>query len=159
MKQRIGIGYDIHKLVAGRPLILGGVQIPYSQGLEGHSDADVLLHAVCDALLGALSKGDIGEHFPNNDPQYKNISSLILLEKTALLVKTQGYTVGNVDCVIQIEEPHLKAHKTAMKANIAKALNIPVTDVNIKATTMEKVGSIGRKEGIAATAVVIIEKI
>ncbi len=158
MKQRIGIGYDIHRLVAGRPLILGGVQIPHTEGLEGHSDADVVLHAICDGLLGALSKGDIGEHFPNTDPQYKNISSLILLEKIAALLKKEGYKVGNVDCVIQIEAPHLKAHKLSMKANIAKALNIAPGHVNIKATTMEGVGSIGRREAIAASAVVLIEK-
>ena len=114
MKQRVGIGYDIHRLIEGRKLILGGAEIPYDRGLDGHSDADVLLHAVCDAVLGALGKGDIGEHFPNTDEKYKDISSLILLEKVYALAEREGYQVNNVDCVIQAEEPNLKQYKPEM---------------------------------------------
>lgn len=158
MKQRIGIGYDIHKLVAGRPLVLGGVTIPYERGLEGHSDADALIHAVCDALLGALGKGDIGEHFPNNDPQFKGISSLVLLSKVSDLIKSEGFCVGNIDVVVQAEEPNLKKYKASMKANISKTLAISPADINIKATTMEGVGSIGHKEAIAAMATALIQK-
>ncbi len=152
MTQRIGIGYDIHRLAEGRKLIIGGVEIPYERGLEGHSDADVLLHAVCDALLGALGKGDIGEHFPNTDPQFKDISSLVLLEKVSALVEEEGYGIGNIDCVIQAEEPNLKNYKSEMCSRIAGTLKITEEKVNIKATTNEQLGAIGNKEGIAAFA-------
>lgn len=156
MKQRIGIGYDIHRLAKGRKLILGGVEIPYERGLEGHSDADVLLHAVCDAILGALGKGDIGEHFPNTDQQFKDISSLILLKRVSALVSEEGYTIGNIDCVIQAEEPNLKEYKEQMRHSIAGTLAIDESAVNIKATTQEQLGSLGNKEGIAAFASVLL---
>ena len=156
MPDRVGTGYDIHRLVKGRPLVLGGVTIPYPRGLEGHSDADVLLHAVSDAILGAAGKGDIGEHFPNTDKRYKNISSLILLEKVYALISKDGYAVGNVDTVILAEEPGLKEHKSRMRANIAKTLHIQESFVNIKATTSEGLGAIGRGQGIAAMAVVVL---
>ena len=156
MEQRIGIGYDIHRLIEGRKLVLGGVEIPYAKGLEGHSDADVLLHAVCDAILGALGKGDIGEHFPNTDEQYKNISSLVLLERVNALAAEEGYMVGNIDCVIQAEEPNLGKHKSQMRHSIANKLAINENVVNIKATTQERLGAIGHKEGIAAFASVLL---
>jgi 2-C-methyl-D-erythritol 2,4-cyclodiphosphate synthase len=159
MNQRIGIGYDIHRLVKGRRLILGGVEIPYGRGLEGHSDADVLIHAVCDAILGALGKGDIGEHFPNADDQYKDISSLVLLERVNALAIEEGYKIGNVDCVIQAEEPNLKGYKGKMRHLIAGKLAIEEKVVNIKATTHERLGSLGKKEGIAAFASVLLEVI
>lgn len=152
MTQRIGIGYDIHRLVKGRKLILGGVEIPYERGLEGHSDADVLLHALCDALLGAIGKGDIGEHFPNTDEHYKDISSLALLAKVNAIVRQEGYKINNVDCVIQAEEPNLGNFKSQMRSSIAGTLKIDEGVVNIKATTNEQLGAIGKKEGIAAFA-------
>jgi len=158
MKQRIGIGYDIHRLTQGRKLVLGGIEIPYERGLDGHSDADVLLHAVCDAILGALGKGDIGDHFPNTDEQYKNISSLILLERVHAMALEEGYRVGNVDCVVQAEEPNLGKHKSQMRHVIAKKLAIDESAVNIKATTQERLGAIGKKEGIAAFASVLLEE-
>ncbi|OGX39710.1 MAG: 2-C-methyl-D-erythritol 2,4-cyclodiphosphate synthase [Omnitrophica WOR_2 bacterium RIFCSPLOWO2_12_FULL_50_9] len=158
MQQRIGIGYDIHRFVEGRKLILGGVEIPFSKGLEGHSDADVLLHALCDALLGAAGKGDIGEHFPNTNPKYKDVSSLVLLQDVYDLIVKDGYAVSNVDTVLQVEEPSLKSYKPQMKANIAKALHIGEGSVNIKATTQEGLGAIGQGQGIAAFACVLLVK-
>ncbi len=158
MQQRIGIGYDVHRLIRGRRLVLGGVEIPHANGLEGHSDADVLLHAVCDALLGAVGKGDIGEHFPDTDSRYRNLSSLILLEGVYGLVCQEGYGVANIDTVLQAEEPSLKEYKSRMRSNIAKALHIDESVVNIKATTQEGLGAIGRKEGIAAFACVLLVK-
>lgn len=158
MEQRIGIGYDIHRLVAGRKLVLGGVEVPYDRGLQGHSDADVLLHAVCDAILGALGKGDIGEHFPNTDEKYKDISSMVFLEKVNTIAAQAGYAVGNIDCVIQAEEPNLKKYKPQMRFHIADRLAIDEDAVNIKATTQERLGAIGHKEGIAAFAVVVLVK-
>lgn len=155
---RVGIGYDIHRLVEGRKLILGGVEIPYAKGLEGHSDADVLLHAVCDALLGALGLGDIGEHFPNTDEQYRDISSMVLLEKVAALVEEEGYQVVNLDTVIQAEEPNIKKFKSQMRFHMAYKLAIDERAVNIKATTQERLGSLGNKEGIAAFATVLLDK-
>ena len=156
MKQRIGIGYDIHRLAQGRKLVLGGVEIPYERGLEGHSDADVLLHAVCDAILGALGKGDIGEHFPNTDEQYKDISSLVLLERVNVIADEEGYAIGNIDCVIQAEEPNLKEYKTQMRNLIAEKCSLEESAVNIKATTQERLGALGNKEGIAAFASVLL---
>ena len=153
---RVGLGYDIHRFSTGRKLILGGVSIPYEKGLEGHSDADVLIHAICDALLGALGKGDIGEHFPNTDPKYKNIDSLKLLEKVNLLVHGEGYTIGNIDTVIQAQEPNLKAYKPKMRSSIANLLAIEEKIVNIKATTLEGLGALGNKEGVAAFATVML---
>ena len=158
MKQKIGIGYDIHRLVEGRKLILGGVEIPHKKGLDGHSDADVLVHAICDALLGALGKGDIGELFPNTDPQYRNISSMILLGKVNDLVQKEGYSIVNVDAIIQAEEPKLKEYKSQMRFHIAFKLALDEEMVNIKATTQEGLGAIGEKKGIAAFASVLLEK-
>ncbi len=157
-QHRIGIGYDIHRLVEGRKLILGGVEIPYEKGLDGHSDADVLLHAICDAILGAMCKGDIGEHFPNTDPAYKDISSIVLLEKVGDLLKEEGYCITNIDTMLQAEEPNIKSFKAAMKENIAKALSLDVETINIKATTQERLGALGNKEGIAAFASVLLIK-
>lgn len=158
MHNRIGIGYDIHRFVKGRKLILGGVTIPHPKGLEGHSDADVVLHAVSDALLGAAGKGDLGDHFPNTDKKYKDISSLVLLGQVYELIFKEGYRVGNVDVVIQAEEPNLKIHKPRMKGTIAKALHIEESFVNIKATTNEGLGAIGQGQGIAAFAVVLLRR-
>jgi len=156
MQTRFGIGYDIHRLEKGRKLILGGVDVSYEKGLAGHSDADVLLHAICDALLGAIGSGDIGEHFPNTDDQYKDISSLVLLEKVHDLVKSEGYIIGNIDTMIQAQEPNLKEYKVKIRSNIAQALNIDLNQVNVKATTQEGLGAIGKKEGIAAFASAVL---
>ena len=156
--QKIGMGYDVHRLGKGRDLILGGVHIPHPKGLEGHSDADVLIHAVCDALLGALGLGDIGEHFPNTDEQYRNISSLILLAKVNDLVRQEGYRVVNVDTVILTQKPSLASYKAQMRFNIAYRLALDESAVNIKATTQEGLGFIGQEEGIAAYAIVLLVK-
>ena len=155
MDIRIGHGYDVHRLTEGRLFILGGVQIPYEKGLLGHSDADVLLHAVSDALLGALALGDIGRHFPDSDPRYKGISSLVLLKETVRLVRENGYTVGNVDATVLAQRPKLAPYITAMRENIADALGIEVERVSVKATTEEGLGFTGTGEGIAAHAVVL----
>lgn len=154
---RIGIGYDIHRLEEGRDLILGGAKIPYKLGLLGHSDADVLLHAISDALLGALALGDIGQHFPNTDPQYKGISSMVLLEKVNSLINANGYITNNVDSVIIAEEPKLAPFILTMRENIARVLNISIKSVSIKATTAEKLGSIGQGKGISAEAIVSVK--
>ena len=143
MHHKIGIGYDIHRLTEGRKLVLGGVEIPYEKGLEGHSDADVLLHAVCDSILGALGQGDLGAHFPTTDEQYKDVSSLVLLERVSALADVEGYIIGNIDCVIQAEEPNLGKHKSQMCHLIAGVLTVDVSAVNIKATTQERLGAIG----------------
>ena len=158
MKIRIGHGYDVHKLVPNRKLIIGGVTIPHDVGLLGHSDADVLSHAIADAILGAAGKRDIGYHFPDSDPKYSGISSLFLLSEVEELVRNDGYTVGNIDCTIIAQAPKMSPYIVDMKENIAKALNISAEDINIKATTEEKLGFTGRKEGISAHAVCIIEK-
>ncbi|MBF0522688.1 MAG: 2-C-methyl-D-erythritol 2,4-cyclodiphosphate synthase [Candidatus Omnitrophica bacterium] len=158
MQIKTGLGYDIHRLIKGRKLILGGVEIPFVKGLDGHSDADVLIHAVCDALLGALGIGDIGEHFPNSDPKYKGISSLILLKHVAVLVQKEGYAISNIDSVILAEEPNLKNYKKQMRLNISAALGLSENQVNIKATTNEKLGAVGREEGLAAFATVLLLK-
>ena len=156
---RIGQGYDVHKLVEGRRLILGGVDIPYEKGLLGHSDADVLVHAVMDALLGAAALGDIGRHFPDNSDDYKNISSLILLDKVFHLLKDKGYTTINIDATVIAQRPKLASHIEDMRKNIANALQCDVDQINIKATTEEGLGFTGTGEGIAAQAVCLIEKI
>ena len=158
MQQKIGLGYDIHRLVKDRKLFLGGVEIPYHQGLLGHSDADVLLHAICDALLGALGQGDIGEHFPDTDPQYQDISSLTLLEKVYGFVQKNQYTINNIDAVIVAEEPKLKDFKQQMRETIASKLDIKQENVNIKATSQEGLGPIGEKKGIAAFATVLLTR-
>ena len=155
---KIGFGYDIHRLVEGRRLVLGGVEIPYIKGLDGYSDADVLLHAVCDALLGAAGKDDIGIHFPNNDPEFKGISSVELLKRVAAIVVREGLMIVNVDSTLVLEEPKLMPFKKRMRENISQALGIPEASVNIKATTQEGVGAIGRGEAVAAYAVASVER-
>lgn len=159
MSFRTGLGYDVHRFAKGRKLILGGVEIPHSRGLDGHSDADVVLHAVCDALLGAVGKGDIGEHFPPSDAKYKGISSLLLLEEVCAVVAKTGYKAVNVDVVVLAEEPHLKEYKTKMRQHIAGVIGLGLDAVNIKATTNEGLGFVGNKEGIAAYATVLVEKL
>lgn len=149
----MGIGYDVHRLVEGRPLILGGVTIPYAQGLLGHSDADVLIHAICDAILGALGLGDIGRHFPDTDPAYKGISSLILLENVIARMQHQGYMIGNVDTIIIAQRPKLSPYIDAMRTTLAHTLQTTFDRVNVKATTTEGLGFAGRGEGIAAQAI------
>lgn len=154
---RIGFGYDVHRLVEGRRLILGGVEIPFHKGLYGHSDADVLLHAVCDALLGAMAEGDIGRHFPDTDPAYKGISTLTLLSHVFALLRGKGYTVVNIDSTIVAQKPHLAEYIPDMIENIAGVLNCDITRVNVKATTTEGLGFTGTGEGISAYAVAIIQ--
>ncbi|MDR4022521.1 MAG: 2-C-methyl-D-erythritol 2,4-cyclodiphosphate synthase [Eubacteriales bacterium] len=156
---RIGSGYDVHRLAEGRKLILGGVEIPYKKGLLGHSDADVLVHAVMDALLGAAAMGDIGRHFPDNDEQYKNISSLLLLEKVSLLLKERGYNTINIDATVIAQRPKLAPYIEQMVKNMADVLGVPCDSINVKATTEEGLGFTGSGEGIAAQAVCLIEKI
>lgn len=155
---RIGFGYDAHRLVRGRPLILGGVHVPFEQGLEGWSDADVLIHAIMDSLLGAAALGDIGIHFPPNDPAYKGISSIILLNRVRDIVKSKGWHIVNIDATIVAEKPRLSPFTDRMKHNIGEALSIKQDQINIKATTTEGMGFTGREEGIAAHAVALIEK-
>ena len=155
---RIGSGYDVHKLVEGRDCIIGGVKIPYEKGLLGHSDADVLLHAISDSLLGAAALGDIGKHFPDTDPEFKGADSLVLLEKVNDLLVQNGYKVVNVDSTVIAQAPKLAPHIVAMRENIAKALNVDIDFVSVKATTEEKLGFTGRKEGISAHCVCLIEK-
>ena len=154
---RIGTGYDVHRLVEGRKLVLGGVEIPYAKGLLGHSDADVLLHAICDALLGAAALGDIGQHFPDTASEYKNIDSLILLRQVGQLLEKQGFRVGNIDSTIVAERPKLAPYIPAMAANIACNLGIGLGKVSVKATTTEGLGFEGRGEGISAQAVALIK--
>jgi len=156
---RVGIGFDAHRFKEGRPLIIGGVKIEHDKGLEGHSDADVLLHALIDALLGAAALGNIGEHFPDSDPQYKNISSLLLLEETSGLISDKGYNVANIDAVVILEEPRLEKYRGQMQSEIGKALNISPEKINIKGKTTEKMGFTGNKEGIAAIATLMLEEI
>jgi 2-C-methyl-D-erythritol 2,4-cyclodiphosphate synthase len=155
---RIGHGYDVHQLVAGRDLILGGVKIPHSKGLHGHSDADVLIHAICDACLGAAGLGDIGQHFPDTDALYKNIDSRKLLRKVKEAIVERGWKIANVDSTLVAQAPRIAPHLPQMIQNIAADLDIPQESVNIKATTTEKLGFAGREEGIAAHAVVLLEK-
>ena len=154
---RIGTGYDVHRLVEGRPLILGGVEIAHDKGLFGHSDADVLVHAVMDALLGAAGLGDIGLHFPDTDEEFAGISSIVLLERVRDLLREEGYIVGNVDATIVAQQPKLRPHISRMQANIAKALEVDEASVNVKATTEEHLGFTGREEGISAQAVCLLE--
>lgn len=156
---RIGEGYDVHKLCKNRPLILGGVKIPYKMGLLGHSDADVLIHAVCDALLGAAALGDIGSHFPPTDDSYKNIDSSVLLSKVNALLKEHGFKVINVDSTIIAESPKMLPYIEKMRENIAKTLQIDIDKISVKATTEEGLGFTGKKKGIAARAVVLAEEL
>ena len=156
---RVGIGYDVHKLVEGRKLILGGVEIAHAKGLLGHSDADVLLHAIADALLGAASLGDIGRHFPDTDEKYKGISSLILLEHVGSLLAEKNYRINNVDATIVAQRPKLMPHIEKMRQNIAAALKTDLDAINVKATTEERLGFTGSEEGMSSYAVCSIEKI
>lgn len=155
---RIGQSTDIHALIEGRPLILGGVTIEYPLGLLGHSDADVLLHAICEAVIGAMGLGDIGKHFPDTDSAYKGISSMILLEKTWQLMDSEGYQLVNLDSLILIEKPKIAPYIEDMRANISKVLRCEVSQVNVKATRGEKLGFIGRQEGVMAQAIVLLER-
>ena len=154
---RIGMGYDVHRLVEGRDMIIGGVKIPYEKGLLGHSDADVLLHAISDALLGAAALGDIGKHFPDTDPAYKGISSVLLLEKVGELLEEKSFLIENIDATIIAQAPKMRPHIDAMRENIAKALKITVEQVNVKATTEEGMGFTGEGRGISAQAICLVE--
>jgi len=155
---RIGHGYDVHRLVPGRRLVLGGVDIPHETGLLGHSDADVLLHAICDAILGAIGEGDIGRHFPDTDPAFKGASSIKLLQQVMEIAGSRGYRVGNVDATIVAQKPKLAPYISQMIGNIAEALGCDRDRVNVKATTTEELGFAGRKEGIAAYGVALLER-
>ena len=155
---RVGNGYDVHRLVEGRKLILGGVDVPHSMGLDGHSDADVLVHALCDALLGALGAGDIGKYFPNTDPKWKGISSLHLLKEVMRMCREKGFELANADSVIVAQKPKLAPYISEMKKNIASILDVETDQINIKATTTEKLGFAGREEGISAYAVALLVK-
>ena len=158
MSYRIGSGVDFHQLSSGRDLWIGGVKIPHTKGALGHSDADVLLHAICDAMLGALALGDIGVHFPDTDQTYKNIDSKILLAKTAVLIKAKGYQVVNIDSTLCLEAPKIKPYIVKMQEAISTVLNLPLDTISIKATTTEKMGFAGREEGLVAYATVLLEK-
>lgn len=155
---RIGHGYDVHRLVEGRKCIIGGVDIPHETGLDGHSDADVLVHAVMDALLGALALGDIGKHFPDTDPRYKGADSMALLRHVAALIEKEGYRLGNLDATVLAQAPKLAPHIMQMRENIAGALGCEVSRVSVKATTEEKLGFTGAKQGIAAHCVCLLER-
>ncbi len=154
---RVGLGFDVHRFVPGRPLILGGIEVAHHVGLDGHSDADVLVHALMDALLGAAALGDIGDHFPDNDPKYEGISSVQLLRRVCRLLSDRGYRVVNVDIMVLAEKPKLAPFKSGMIHLLARELQVTEADVSIKATTMERMGFIGREEGIAVQAVALID--
>ena len=156
---RTGIGFDVHALAADRPLIIGGVKIPHTKGLLGHSDADVLVHAVMDAILGALALGDIGQHFPDTDSKYQNANSLDLLSQINLLAAEKGFVCSNLDSIIMAEKPKMSPHLLEMRTNLAAVLKLKLDQVSIKATTTERLGLIGREEGIAAQAIVLFESI
>ncbi|MBR1718838.1 MAG: 2-C-methyl-D-erythritol 2,4-cyclodiphosphate synthase [Phocaeicola sp.] len=158
MKIRVGFGYDVHRLVPGRDLWLGGIKINHTLGLLGHSDADVLIHAICDAMLGAANMRDIGYHFPDKSEEFKGIDSKILLAKTAELIASKGYKVGNIDATVCAEQPKLNPHIPSMQRTLAEILQVDMEDISIKATTTEKLGFTGREEGISVYAVVLIEK-
>ncbi|WP_460000497.1 2-C-methyl-D-erythritol 2,4-cyclodiphosphate synthase [Paradesulfitobacterium aromaticivorans] len=155
---RVGLGYDVHAFAPGRALILGGVNIPYERGLLGHSDADVLIHALMDAMLGALALGDIGKHFPDTDERYRGISSVLLLKHVQELLSTEGYTVGNLDSIIVAQKPKLAPYIPEMRTNLARALDIDEAQVSVKATTTERLGFEGREEGISAQALILLLK-
>ena len=157
-KIKVGFGYDVHVFAENRELWIGGIKIDYQKGLLGHSDADVLIHALCDAILGAAALRDIGFHFPDNSQTYKNIDSKILLAKTMYLLREKGYEFGNADCTVCAEEPKLNPHIPSMQACLANVMNVDADDISIKATTSEKMGFVGRKEGMAAYATVLIYK-
>ncbi|MBQ7950506.1 MAG: 2-C-methyl-D-erythritol 2,4-cyclodiphosphate synthase [Clostridia bacterium] len=155
---RIGFGYDVHQLAPQRKLILGGVEIPHSLGLLGHSDADVLVHSIMDAMLGALALGDIGKHFPDTDSQYKNIDSMLLLKKVAEIIASEGYRVGNIDCTLCAQKPKLLPYIETMRQNIAGVLQTDVKNISVKATTTEKLGFVGKEEGISSYAVCLLQQ-
>ena len=154
--QRIGLGYDVHAFAKGRDLIIGGVNIPYEKGLDGHSDADVLVHAIMDALVGALRAGDIGKLFPDTDPAYEGADSIKLLERVGQLVRDEGFAIVDIDSVVMMQEPKMSPHREQMRANIAAALRIPLENVGVKATTTEHLGYEGRGEGVSAQAVALL---
>ncbi|WP_042278175.1 2-C-methyl-D-erythritol 2,4-cyclodiphosphate synthase [[Clostridium] dakarense] len=156
---RVGLGYDVHKLVEGRQLIIGGVEVPHEKGLLGHSDADVLVHAVMDSILGALALGDIGKHFPDTDERYKGADSIKLLEFVNNLIKEKGYAIGNIDCTIIAQSPKMAPHIMNMRENIARALNTDVENINVKATTEEGLGFTGTKQGIASQSICMLVKV
>ena len=158
MQIKVGFGYDMHQLIEGRDLIVGGVKIEHLKGLQGHSDADVLIHAICDALLGAANLRDIGYNFPDTSADFKNIDSAILLRQTVELLKNKDYSIGNIDSTICAEKPKLNPHIATMQQRLAEVMGIDIDDISIKATTSEKMGFVGREEGIAAYAVVLIQK-
>lgn len=158
MKVRTGFGYDSHRLVEGRPFMLGGIAIPHDKGGLGHSDADVLLHAICDALLGAVALGDIGLHFPDTDAAWKDADSRKLLAHVVKLLREKGWSVGNLDCTVVLEKPKLRPHVDAMRAAIAELLDVELDAVSVKASTNEKMGFVGREEGVCAYAVVLVEQ-
>lgn len=155
---RIGYGYDVHKLVENRKLVLGGVEIPYEKGLLGHSDADVLVHAVIDAVLGALALGDIGKHFPDSDPKYKGIDSMLLLTETVKMMQEKGYSLGNLDATVSAQAPKLMPHIPKMRENLANAFGVSLDDISIKATTEEGLGITGDGKGMTATAVCLLKR-
>ncbi|HDX9577442.1 2-C-methyl-D-erythritol 2,4-cyclodiphosphate synthase [Bacillus cytotoxicus] len=155
---RIGQGFDVHAFAEGRPLIIGGITIPYEKGLLGHSDADVLLHTIADACLGAIAAGDIGKHFPDTDPAFKDADSAVLLQKVWEFVTEQGYVLGNLDCTIIAQKPKMAPHIESMRARISELLQTDIENVNVKATTTEKLGFTGREEGIASQAIVLLQK-
>lgn len=156
MENRVGVGFDVHQLVEGRPLILGGVEIPFEKGLLGHSDADVLIHALMDALLGAAALGDIGQHFPDTDETYRGARSMDLLAQVKKMIERKGYSIGNMDMTLMAQRPKIKSFIDDMKANIAKVLAVEESQINIKGTTTERLGFVGREEGIAAQAVCLL---
>lgn len=156
--QRIGLGYDVHAFAEGRKLIIGGVEIPYEKGLDGHSDADVLVHAIMDAIVGAMRAGDIGKLFPDTDPAYEGADSIKLLEHVGVLARERGFRIDDIDSVIMMQEPKMSPHREAMRANIAAALQIPVESVGVKATTTEHLGYEGRGEGVSAQAVALLSR-
>lgn len=156
MNFRVGVGYDIHALVQGRPLILGGVEVPYDLGLKGHSDADVLLHSITDAILGAAALGDIGQHFPDTDEAYKDADSLTLLSKIHSVIKKEGYSIGNIDATIIAEAPKMMTYIDEMRGNISRTLNCKLSQVSVKATTNEKLGALGQHQGIAVHSVALL---
>ena len=155
---RVGLGYDVHRLVRGRRLVLGGVDLPFDKGLRGHSDADVLVHAICDALLGAAGAGDIGHHFPDTDPRYKDVASIDLLKQVNQLIASDGWQVANVDATVMAEAPKMAPYRQRMQGNIAEALGVDPARINLKATTTESLGSIGRGEAIAAMCVALLNQ-
>lgn len=156
---RVGLGYDVHKLVEGRKLIIGGVNVPHETGLLGHSDADVLVHAVMDSILGALALGDIGKHFPDTDERYKGADSIKLLEFVYNLIREKGYAIGNIDCTIIAQSPKMAPHIPNMRANIARALNTNIENINVKATTEEGLGFTGTKQGISSQSICLLVKV